>query len=215
MLLLGLGFLYACIANIVTWSLGANRVAAVAAEEGVLPEALGRLHPRFRTPHVAFVVMGFVVDGSSRRQRPSLRQPVQRLLDDVQAHRRSACFSVTCSSSRPSSFFGGASPTSRARIASREATLGRGSHAIVCTLYIAGASALFFAPSPTSQAPLKEGIILGVETLATIVVGYLLIPRGRRARAAAAASRAGTRSRSSAPGPPAACCTDARRALRF
>ena len=36
-LLLGIGFLYACIANIVTWSLGVNRVAAVAAEEGVLP----------------------------------------------------------------------------------------------------------------------------------------------------------------------------------
>ena len=35
--LLGIGFLYACVANVVTWSLGANRVAAVAAEEGVLP----------------------------------------------------------------------------------------------------------------------------------------------------------------------------------
>ena len=58
--LLGLGFLYACVANVVTWSLGANRVAAVAAEEGVLPEALGRLHPRFKTPALAFVAMGFV-----------------------------------------------------------------------------------------------------------------------------------------------------------
>ena len=35
--LLGIGFLYACVANVVTWSLGANRVAAVAAEEGMLP----------------------------------------------------------------------------------------------------------------------------------------------------------------------------------
>ena len=43
-----------------TWSLGANRVAAVAAEEGMLPAALGRLHPRFKTPYLAFVAMGVV-----------------------------------------------------------------------------------------------------------------------------------------------------------
>ena len=61
--LLGIGFLYACVANVVTWSLGANRVAAVAAEEGMLPEALGRLHPRFKTPYLAFVWMGIVSTG--------------------------------------------------------------------------------------------------------------------------------------------------------
>ena len=37
----------------------------------------------------------------------------------------------------------------------------------VCTLYIFGACVLFFVPSPTSQAPLKEGLILGAETVAT------------------------------------------------
>ena len=47
-------------ANVVTWSLGVNRVAAAAAAEGALPAALGRLHPRFQTPHVAFVVTGLV-----------------------------------------------------------------------------------------------------------------------------------------------------------
>ena len=36
-LLLGIGFLYACIANVVTWSLGVNRVAAIAAEDHMLP----------------------------------------------------------------------------------------------------------------------------------------------------------------------------------
>ena len=81
--LLGLGFLYACIANVVTWSLGANRVAAVAAEEGVLPEALGRLHPRFKTPAFAFVVMGFVATAPPRGRRAPLEQPVEHLLDDV------------------------------------------------------------------------------------------------------------------------------------
>jgi amino acid transporter len=45
----------------------------------------------------------------------------------------------------------------------------------VCTLYIFGACVLFFIPSPTSQAPLKEGLILGAETVATIVIGWLLI----------------------------------------
>ena len=54
--------------------------------------------------------------------------------------------------------------------------------AAICTLYIAGASALFFAPSPTSQAPLREGLILGAETAATLIIGYLLIPRTSRAR---------------------------------
>ena len=52
----------------------------------------------------------------------------------------------------------------------------------VCTLYIAGACVLFFAPSPTSQAPLKEALILGGETAATLVIGWLLIPRRAQAR---------------------------------
>jgi hypothetical protein len=40
---------------------------------------------------------------------------------------------------------------------------------------------LFFVPSPTSQEPLKEGLILGGETIVTIVIGVLLIPRRQRA----------------------------------
>ena len=48
-----------------------------------------------------------------------------------------------------------------------------------CTLYIFGACVLFFAPSPTSQEPLKEALLLGAETIATIVIGVLLIPRRR------------------------------------
>ncbi len=50
----------------------------------------------------------------------------------------------------------------------------------VCTLYIFGACVLFFVPSPTSQAPLKEGLILGALTVATVVIGWLLIPKGKR-----------------------------------
>ena len=51
---------------------------------------------------------------------------------------------------------------------------------LVCTLYIFGACVLFFAPSPTSQEPLKEALILGAEMVFTIVAGILLIPRKRK-----------------------------------
>src|SRR4029077_9867423 len=59
-LMLGVGFLYACVANIVTWSLGVNSVAAAAAQQGELPAVLGRLHPRFKTPYMAFAIMGVI-----------------------------------------------------------------------------------------------------------------------------------------------------------
>ena len=51
-LALGIGFLFALVGNIVTWSIGANRVAATAAKEGLLPPFLGRLHRRFNTLQV-------------------------------------------------------------------------------------------------------------------------------------------------------------------
>jgi glutamate:GABA antiporter len=177
--LLGLGFLYACIANVVTWSLGANRVAAVAAEEGMLPAVLGRLHPRFKTPHLAFVAMGVVstallVGGA--------------LLSNSQSNIFWMTFRVTAlclllsyllvfpaflvlrrrrpDQARPYRVPGG-----------RFAAAGA---AWVCTLYIFGACVLFFVPSPTSQEPLKEGLILAALTLVTIVVGYFLMPRAAR-----------------------------------
>jgi amino acid transporter len=179
--LLGLGFLYACVANVVTWSLGANRVAAVAAEEGTLPAALGRLHPRFKTPYLAFVAMGVVstvllVGGA--------------LLSNSQsnifwmAFRLTALCLLLCyllvfpaflvlrkkrpDQPRPYRVPGGHGMAAVA--------------AWACTLYIFGACVIFFAPSPTSQAPLKEALILGGETLVTIVIGFLLIPRGARAK---------------------------------
>ncbi len=177
-LLLGLGFLYACVANIVTWSLGANRVAAVAAEEGVLPEGLGRLHPRFHTPHVAFIAMGLV---------STALLVGNALLSDSQSNvfwmtfKLSGLCLLLCYLLVFPAFL-----LLRRRRADQErpyrlpgGSLAASGAAVVTTLYIAGASALFFAPSPTSQAPLKEGLILGAETLATIAVGALLIPRPR------------------------------------
>jgi glutamate:GABA antiporter len=177
--LLGIGFLYACVANVVTWSLGANRVAAVAAEEGVLPAALGRLHPRFKTPHLAFVAMGLVstvllIGGA--------------LLSNSQSNifwmtfRLSALFLLLSyllvfpaflvlrqrrpDQPRPYRLPGGRGAAATA--------------AWVCTLYIFGACVLFFVPSPTSQEPLKESLILGAATLVTIVIGIVLVPRARK-----------------------------------
>ena len=177
--LLGIGFLYACVANVVTWSLGANRVAAVAAEEGVLPAALGRLHPRFKTPHLAFVVMGLVstvllVGGA--------------LLSNSQSNifwmtfRLSALFLLLSYLLVFPAFL---VLRQRRPDQARPYRLpgGRGAAAIaawVCTLYIFGACVLFFVPSPTSQEPLKESLILGASTLVTIVIGILLVPRARK-----------------------------------
>ena len=174
--LLGLGFLYACVANVVTWSLGANRVAAVAAEEGVLPAALGRLHRRFKTPALAFVAMGFVstallVGGASLSSSQSnifwmtFRMTALCLL---------LCYLLVFPAflvlrkrrpdqPRPYRMPGGPFAAALA--------------AWVCTLYIFGACVLFFVPSPTSQSPLKESLMLGALTIVTIVIGVLLIPR--------------------------------------
>jgi amino acid transporter len=178
--LLGLGFLYACLANVVTWSLGANRVAAVAAEEGVLPEALGRLHPRFHTPALAFVAMGFastilLIGGASLSNSQSnifwMTFRLTALLLLLAYLLVFPAFLVLRKrrpdQPRPYRLPGG--PVAAAVAA------------WVCTLYIFGACVLFFVPSPTSQEPLKEGLILAVETLVTVAIGWLLIPKGQRA----------------------------------
>ncbi|MGH9368274.1 MAG: APC family permease [Thermoanaerobaculia bacterium] len=181
-LLLGLGFLYACVANIVTWSLGANRVAAVAAEEGMLPAGLGRLHPRFRTPHVAFIWMGLV---------STALLVGNALLSDSQSNvfwmtfKLSGLCLLLCYLLVFPAFL-----ILRRRRPDQPRPYrlpgGRGAawlSASFCTLFIAGASVLFFAPSPTSQAPVREAVLLGVETVATLVIGYLLIPRAARSAA--------------------------------
>lgn len=177
-LLLGIGFLYACVANVVTWSLGANRVAAVAAEEGVLPAALGRLHPRFKTPYLAFVAMGLVSTGLlvGGALLSSSQSNIFWMTFRLTALCLLLCYLLVFPAflvlrkrrpdqPRPYRLPGGPAAAAIASWA--------------CTLYIFGACVLFFAPSPTSQEPLKEALILGALTIATIVIGVLLIPRRR------------------------------------
>ena len=48
------------IAGCVSWMAGSARVAYAAARDGQWPSPLGRLHPRYRTPHVALIVQGVI-----------------------------------------------------------------------------------------------------------------------------------------------------------
>lgn len=57
---IGIGALFTFFANMVTWSLGANRTAQAAAADGELPAMLGVLHQRHKTPVGAFLAMGVV-----------------------------------------------------------------------------------------------------------------------------------------------------------
>ena len=57
---IGVGALYTFFANMVTWSLGANRTAQAAAADDELPRFFGRMHKRHSTPVGAFVAMGVV-----------------------------------------------------------------------------------------------------------------------------------------------------------
>ena len=57
---LGIGALFTLLANMVTWTIGANRTAAEAAREGELPAIFGRLHPVNKTPVSAFILTGTV-----------------------------------------------------------------------------------------------------------------------------------------------------------
>jgi len=176
--LLGLGFLYACVANVVTWSLGSNRVAAVAAEEGVLPEALGRLHPRFRTPAFAFVVMGFVSTGLL--VGGALLSSDQSNIFFMTFRLTSLCLLLCYLLVFPAFLvLRKRRPDQPRPYVAPGGPVGAAIAAWVCTLYIFGACVLYFVPSPTSQAPLKEALILAGEMVVTIVVGYLLIPRRR------------------------------------
>jgi amino acid transporter len=57
---LGIGALYSFLANMVTWTMGANRTAAEAADDGELPAVFGKLHAVNKTPVSAFVITGIV-----------------------------------------------------------------------------------------------------------------------------------------------------------
>jgi amino acid transporter len=57
---LGVAALYSFLANMVTWTMGANRTAAEAAKENELPAIFGREHKTYKTPVGAFIITGIV-----------------------------------------------------------------------------------------------------------------------------------------------------------
>ena len=59
-IVLGIGALYTFFANMVTWTMGANRAAAQAAEEATLPAIFGKLHPVNKTPVGAYLLTGVI-----------------------------------------------------------------------------------------------------------------------------------------------------------
>ncbi len=59
-IILGIAALYSFLANMVTWTMGANRTAAEAAKENELPAVFGKEHPTFKTPTGAFLITGIV-----------------------------------------------------------------------------------------------------------------------------------------------------------
>jgi amino acid transporter len=182
-LVLGIGFLYACVANIVTWSLGVNRVAAAAAAEGALPSLLGRLHARFQTPYMAFVVMGGVatvllLGNAAFSHRPDNVFWMIFKLSGV-------CFLLSylmvfpaflllrlrrASQPRPYRMPGGPMVAALA--------------AVFCWTFIAGACLLFFRPASSVEDPagaVRESWLLAAETLVTLAVGLLMMPKRSRA----------------------------------
>lgn len=56
----GLLILYTFFANMVTWTLGANRVLASTAAEGLLPKSLGHLHSKYLSPDYAYYLTGII-----------------------------------------------------------------------------------------------------------------------------------------------------------
>jgi amino acid transporter len=179
-LTLGLGFLYACIANVVTWSLGVNRVAAIAAEDHMLPAALGRLHPRFKTPYVAFVIMGWVATALlvGNALLSSNPQNVFWMIFKLSSLCLLLCYLAMfpaflvlrytrAERPRPYRLPGGMAAAWTATV--------------VCWLFVFLTSLLFFKPAPGAAEPTQEALLLGGETLLTLVVGAVLVPRRAQA----------------------------------
>ncbi len=175
-LALGLGFLYACIANIVTWSLGVNRVAAVAAEQGMLPAVLGRLHPRFKTPHMAFVIMGLI--STALLVGNALLSSSSSNVFWMTFKLSGVCFLISYLMVFPSFLLLRRRQPERPRPYLMPGGLpGAWVASVVCWIFIAGATLLFFKPAPSAQDPIGETLLLAFETVATLVAGVLLVPR--------------------------------------
>ena len=57
---LGIGVLFTFLANMVSWTMGANRTASEAGNEHELPGIFGKTHPVNKTPVAAYILTGIV-----------------------------------------------------------------------------------------------------------------------------------------------------------
>lgn len=183
--LLGVGFLYACVASAVTWAIGANRVAAAAARDGSLPAPLARLHARHHTPHVAFLSMGALAtvlllgNASVAASASNVFWSLFKL--------SSLCFLFSYLMAFPSFLKLRLSrPGQRRPYRVPGGNVAGLTAAALCFVFIAGACVLFFRPSPDTDPAraMRETWLLVGECVATLVVGLWLMPRasGRSAR---------------------------------
>jgi len=176
---LGLGFLYACVGNLVTWSLGVNRVAATAAEQGTFPAIFGRLHPRFKTPYLAFVIMG-VISTVLLIGNAALSDSAANVFWMI-FKLSSLCFLISYLMVFPSFLIlRYKRPTHPRPYRLPLGMVGAWGATILTTAFIAGACLLFFKPAPGAQNASFESWLLGAETLVTLVVGLAVMPRPRR-----------------------------------
>jgi amino acid transporter len=175
-LLLGIGFLYALVANIVTWSLGCNRVAAAAAAEGALPPLLGRLHPRLQTPYAAFVVMGVVATAllAGNAMLSDRTDNVFWMMFRLSG----ICFLVSYLMLFPAFLvLRYRQPDTHRPYRMPGGPVAAWGAAVTCWIFVAVACVLFFKPSGAPGSGIGESILLGVELLATLAVGLWLMPR--------------------------------------
>jgi amino acid transporter len=178
-LVLGIGFLYACVGNIVTWSLGVNRVVAAAAEEGVAPRVLGRLHPRFKTPYMAFIIMGIISTllllGNAWLS--SNASNVFWMIFSLSG----VCFLISYLMVFPAFLILRLKRPDQPRSYRLPfGAFGAWSATLICWVFIVAATLLFFLPAPGAQNALREKGLLAVETLLTLIAGWLLIPKPKR-----------------------------------
>jgi amino acid transporter len=173
---LGLGFLYACIGNIVTWSLGANRVAQVAAAEGTFPAGFGKLHPKYKTPYVAFVWTG-VISTALLLGNAGLSDNAAYVFWAI-FKLSGLCMLLSYLLLFPSFLLLRYRQQGRPRPYRMPGGMaGAWIATLLTTVFVGGAALLFFKPAPDSQQPVFEATLLGVETLVTLAVGALLIRR--------------------------------------
>lgn len=146
--------------------------------DGSLPAPLGRLHPQYQTPQVAFVAMGVIASallvGNALLGRSS--QNVFWMIFKLS----SLCFLFSYLFAFPAFVKLRRSRPQQPRPYRMPGGEGVALAASgVCWLFILGACVLFFRPSPDAAPAqaLRESLLLGGECLATLVVGLLLMPR--------------------------------------